>query len=64
MIDQMVTERNWAGNYGYQAPQIAHPASVAELQDLVTGAAKIRALGSRQRREASGGAGTGTGGGF
>ena len=47
MIDQMVTERNWAGNYGYQAPQIAHPASVAELQDLVTGAAKIRALGSR-----------------
>ena len=47
MIDQMVTERNWAGNYGYQAPQIAHPASVAELQDLVAGAAKIRALGSR-----------------
>ena len=33
MIDQMVTERNWAGNYGYQAPRIAHPASVAELQD-------------------------------
>ena len=47
MIDQMVTERNWAGNYGYQAPRIAHPASVAELQDLVAGAGKIRALGSR-----------------
>jgi len=43
----MVTERNWAGNYGYQAPRITHPASVAELQDLVAGAAKIRALGSR-----------------
>ena len=47
MIDQMVTERNWAGNYGYQAPRIAHPASMAELQDLVAGAGKVRALGSR-----------------
>ena len=47
MIDQMVTERNWAGNYGYQAPRIAHPSSVAELQELVAGARKIRALGSR-----------------
>ena len=47
VIDQMVTERNWAGNYGYQAPRITHPASVAELQDLVAGTAKIRALGSR-----------------
>ncbi|MFE4230622.1 FAD-binding protein [Arthrobacter sp. NPDC056886] len=43
----MVTERNWAGNYGYQAQQIAHPASVAELQELVAGAGKVRALGSR-----------------
>ncbi|HEX9087443.1 MAG TPA: FAD-binding protein, partial [Arthrobacter sp.] len=47
MIDQMVTERNWAGNYSYQAPRIAHPASMAELQDLVAGAGKISALGSR-----------------
>ncbi|CAH0293138.1 putative xylitol oxidase [Arthrobacter sp. Bi26] len=47
MIDQMVTEHNWAGNYGYQAARIAHPASVAELQDLVAGAGKVRALGSR-----------------
>ncbi|MEV5050956.1 FAD-binding protein [Arthrobacter sp. LAR12-1-1.1] len=43
----MVTEHNWAGNYGYQAARIAHPASVAELQDLVAGAGKVRALGSR-----------------
>jgi xylitol oxidase len=47
VIDQMVTERNWAGNYSYQAPRIAHPASMAELQDLVAGAGKISALGSR-----------------
>jgi xylitol oxidase len=46
-MDQLVTERNWAGNYGYQAARIAHPASVAELQELVAGAGKIRALGSR-----------------
>ena len=47
MIDQLVTERNWAGNYGYQAAKLAHPASVAELQDVVSGAGKVRALGSR-----------------
>lgn len=47
MIDQIVTERNWAGNYGYQAPRIAHPESMAELQDLVAGAGKVSALGSR-----------------
>lgn len=47
MIDQLVTERNWAGNYGYQAPRFAHPESLVELQDLVAGAAKVSALGSR-----------------
>ncbi|MFF2244958.1 FAD-binding protein [Arthrobacter sp. NPDC058130] len=46
-IDQLVTERNWAGNYGYQAAKMAHPASIAELQDVVAGAGKVRALGSR-----------------
>ncbi|MDQ0028746.1 FAD-binding protein [Arthrobacter bambusae] len=47
MTDQLVAERNWAGNYSYQATQLAHPASVEELQGLVAGAKKIRALGSR-----------------
>jgi len=47
VIDQMVTERNWAGNYGYRAQRIAHPASMADLQELVAGAGKVRALGSR-----------------
>nr|WP_245413277.1 FAD-binding protein [Arthrobacter celericrescens] len=47
MTDQLVAERNWARNYGYQAPRIAHPENVAELQDLVAGAQHIRALGSR-----------------
>lgn len=43
----MVNERNWAGNYGYQAPRIAHPANMAELQDVVANAGKVSALGSR-----------------
>ncbi|MET1086130.1 MAG: FAD-binding protein [Arthrobacter sp.] len=43
----MVTERNWAGNYGYRAQRMARPASLAELQRVVAGAGKIRALGSR-----------------
>ena len=47
MTDQLVAERNWAGNYSYQAPRIAHPENVAELQALVAGARRIRALGSR-----------------
>lgn len=46
-MEQLVAERNWAGNYSYRAPQIAHPGTLAELQELVAGAAKIRALGSR-----------------
>lgn len=47
MIDQLAIERNWAGNYGYQAAKMFHPASVAELQEVVAGAGKVRALGSR-----------------
>jgi len=47
VTDQLVAERNWAGNYSYQAPRIAHPENVAELQALVAGARRIRALGSR-----------------
>nr|WP_197515811.1 FAD-binding protein [Arthrobacter sp. U41] len=46
-MDQLVTERNWAGNYGYQAPEIAHPGSLEELQERVARASKIRPLGSR-----------------
>ena len=46
-MDQLATERNWAGNHTYSATAIAHPASVEELQELVAGAARVRALGSR-----------------
>ncbi|BAS08796.1 probable xylitol oxidase [Arthrobacter sp. Hiyo4] len=47
VTEQRVQERNWAGNLGYRAERIAHPRTLAELQELVAGARSIRALGSR-----------------
>ncbi|KFF59925.1 FAD-binding protein [Cryobacterium sp. MLB-32] len=43
----MTTELNWAGNYRYRAATLAAPAGVDELQQLVAGADRVRALGSR-----------------
>ena len=40
-------ELNWAGNYEYRAERIAAPESLDELRDAVSGASKVRALGSR-----------------
>jgi xylitol oxidase len=37
---------NWAGNVEFQAGTLHRPASVGELQRLVAGSARIRALGS------------------
>jgi xylitol oxidase len=42
-----MVERNWAGNITYAAQRVARPASVAQLQDLVAEAPRVRALGSR-----------------
>jgi xylitol oxidase len=42
-----VTLTNWAGNYTYRAGVVHHPASVEELQELVAGSPRIRALGTR-----------------
>jgi xylitol oxidase len=38
---------NWAGSHTYEAKDILTPTSVEEVQDLVAGSPKIRALGSR-----------------
>ncbi|HZK82126.1 MAG TPA: FAD-binding protein [Humisphaera sp.] len=38
---------NWAGNFKYGAREIHRPKTLAELQSLVSGSRKIRALGSR-----------------
>lgn len=40
-------ESNWSGNVHYRAAEILHPHSEGELQELVRGAAEVRALGSR-----------------
>jgi xylitol oxidase len=39
--------RNWAGNHEYQAVRIHHPGRVEQVQELVRGLPKVRALGSR-----------------
>jgi xylitol oxidase len=39
--------RNWAGNYEYRARTVHRPGSVEELQEIVSRASRIRALGSR-----------------
>jgi len=40
-------EWNWARSHAYRAARVAHPTSVAEAQELVAGAGRVRALGSR-----------------
>ena len=48
MLEQHAGDRlNWAGNYEYRARTIEHPTSLADLQRIVAGATRVRALGSR-----------------
>ncbi|MDP9695791.1 UNVERIFIED_ORG: xylitol oxidase [Arthrobacter globiformis] len=52
MVSEAGTElhtagHNWAGNLRYAAADVFEPTTVAELQDLVAGTRKLRALGSR-----------------
>lgn len=39
--------QNWAGNLTYSAARVHSPATVAQVQELVRGSGKLRALGSR-----------------
>jgi alditol oxidase len=41
------TLSNWAGHHTYQAARVHYPETVEEIQALVRGARKVRALGSR-----------------
>ena len=43
----MVIERNWAGNLTYRASEIAHPASLDELREVLGRGGPVRMLGSR-----------------
>ena len=38
---------NWAGNLTYRADAVHHPATVAEVQELVARLPRVRALGTR-----------------
>jgi xylitol oxidase len=38
---------NWAGNYSYRAHTVHAPSSIAELQEIVRAAPRVRVLGSR-----------------
>ncbi|WP_299538152.1 D-arabinono-1,4-lactone oxidase [uncultured Streptomyces sp.] len=40
-------EKNWAGNVTYGARRLHTPRSLAELQEIVSGATAVRALGTR-----------------
>ena len=40
-------ERNWAGNLTYRAEALVAPRSLDELQEVVAGTERVRALGSR-----------------
>ncbi|WP_380166567.1 FAD-binding protein [Jannaschia sp. R86511] len=46
MTDTLTPTTNWAGNVTFSARAVHHPTSVAELQQLVAGAERVRALGS------------------
>ena len=43
----MEPDRNWAGNIAYAAKRVHAPRSLAELQEIVRKADRVRALGSR-----------------
>lgn len=45
--DETTPGRNWAKNHTYRAAVLHRPTSVAELQEVVAAAPRIRALGSR-----------------
>jgi xylitol oxidase len=47
MTEMSTPERNWAGNYTYRAEKLHRPQTLEELQEIVTKAPSVRALGSR-----------------
>jgi len=43
----MWVRTNWAGSHSYRASELVTPSSVAEVQEIVAGSPRVRALGSR-----------------
>lgn len=42
-----VTTTNWAGNLTFHARELHEPTSIEELQEIIAGASRVRAVGSR-----------------
>ena len=40
-------QQNWAGNYTYNAVRLQRPATIEQVQELVSRCNKLRVLGSR-----------------
>ena len=47
MAETPVPERNWAGNYTYQAQKLHRPRTIEQVHEIVARAASVHALGSR-----------------
>ena len=47
MTETHVPERNWAGNYTYQAQKLHRPTTIEQVQQIVANAASVHMLGSR-----------------
>jgi xylitol oxidase len=43
----VTTLTNWSGNYAYRAPRVHRPKTVEHIQQIVAGADRVKALGSR-----------------
>lgn len=47
MTERLATPTNWAGNLTYRAARVHRPTRVEEVQQLVAGSERVKALGSR-----------------
>jgi alditol oxidase len=47
MTEMHAPERNWAGNYTYQAEKLHRPTTIEQVQEIVANAASVHVLGSR-----------------
>ncbi len=47
MTETNIVERNWAGNYTYQAEKLHRPTTIEQVQEIVANASSVHVLGSR-----------------
>ena len=47
MTETYTQERNWAGNYTYQAKKLHRPTTIEQVQEIIAHASSVHVLGSR-----------------